>query len=125
MKGLKIGTSGAWAEIAGRLGASTVILPGAEVYPALERGVVDAIEWGSASANLPSGFHKIAKYVIMPGIHQPGAVFECAFNLDVWNRISDRDQEMLRLAGRLMTLDSWTRYAYNIVTATRTGKYQS
>ena len=53
----------------------------------------------------------------MPGIHQPGAVFECAFNLDVWNRISERDQEMLRLAGRLMTLDSWTRYAYNDIAA--------
>ena len=117
MKGRKVRTSGAWAEIAGRLGASTVILPGAEVYPALERGVVDAIEWGSASVNLPSGFHKIAKYVIMPGIHQPGAVFECAFNMDLWNRISERDQEMLKLAGRLMTLDSWTRYAYRDIAA--------
>ena len=94
------------------MGASTVILPGAEVYPALERGVVDAIEWSSASVNLPSGFHKIAKYIIMPGVHTPGGVIECSFNLDAWDRLPERDREMIRLAGRLMMMDSWTRYAY-------------
>jgi TRAP-type mannitol/chloroaromatic compound transport system substrate-binding protein len=41
-KGIKQRTAGAWAEIGGMLGASTVILPGAEVYAALERGVIDA-----------------------------------------------------------------------------------
>ena len=90
-KGVKLRTAGAWAEIAGGLGASTVILPGAEVYPALERGVIDATEWSSPSVNVPSGFHKIAKYVIMPGVHQPGATQECVFNLDAWNRISEGD----------------------------------
>ena len=74
LKGLKLRTSGAWAEIATALGASTVILPGAEVYPALERGVVDAIEWATPGINLGLGFHKVAKYVILPGVHQPGAV---------------------------------------------------
>ena len=117
LKGLKLRTSGAWAEIAGRLGASTVILPGAEVYPALERGIVDAIEWSSASVNLPSGFHKIAKYIIMPGVHAPGGPQECAFNLDAWERISERDREMIKLAGKLMVLDSWARYAYRDIAA--------
>ena len=117
LRGLKLRTSGAWAEIAGRLGASTVILPGAEVYPALERGIVDAIEWSSASVNLPSGFHKIAKYIIMPGVHAPGGPQECAFNLDAWERISERDREMIKLAGKLMVLDSWARYAYRDIAA--------
>ena len=92
-------------------------MPGAEVYPALERGVVDAIEWSSASVNLPSGFHKIAKYIIMPGVHAPGGPIECAFNLDAWERISDRDREMIKLAGKLMVLDSWARYAYRDIYA--------
>jgi len=117
LKGIKLRTAGAWAEIAGSLGASTVILPGAEVYPALERGVIDAIEWSSPSVNLPSGFHKIAKYIIMPGVHQPGATMECVFNMDAWEGVSERDREMLRLAGRLMMLDSWTRYAFRDIAA--------
>ena len=116
-KGLKMRTAGAWAEIAGNLGASTVILPGAEVYPALERGVIDATEWSSPSINLPSGFHKIAKYIIMPGVHQPAAVQECLFNMDAWNRISEGDRQLLRLAGKVNTLDSWSHYAYNDVGA--------
>ncbi len=111
-------TAGAWAEIAGNLGASTVILPGAEVYPALERGVIDATEWSSPSVNLPSGFHKIAKYVITPGIHQPAAVQECVFNMDAWNRISDRERELLKLVGKINTLNSWGRYAYKDIAAT-------
>ncbi|GIT53199.1 MAG: hypothetical protein Ct9H300mP16_03590 [Pseudomonadota bacterium] len=116
-QGLKMRTAGAWAEIAGNLGASTVILPGSEVYPALERGVIDATEWSSPSVNLPSGFHKIAKYIIMPGVHQPGAVQECPINLDAWNRISKEDQELVKLAGRLMVMESWTRYAYHDIDA--------
>jgi TRAP-type mannitol/chloroaromatic compound transport system substrate-binding protein len=103
-KGLKLRTAGAWAEIAQGLGVSTVILPGAEVYPALERGVVDAIEWAQLSINKSMGFHKIAKYMIMPGIHQPSAVIACSFNMDVWKGLSDRDKELIEFAGRDVSL---------------------
>lgn len=116
-KGIKQRTAGAWAEIGGSLGASTVILPGAEVYPALERGVIDATEWGSPSTNLPIGFHKIAKYIIMPGVHQPGAVEECPINLDAWGRLSDKDKELVKLAGKLNALESWTSHAYKDIAA--------
>ena len=111
-KGLKQRTAGAWAEVGGSLGATTVILPGAEVYAALERGVIDATEWSSPSANEPVGFHKIAKYIIFPGIHQPGAVQECEFNKAAWDKVSKRDQELIKLAGRLRTFDAWTNHAY-------------
>jgi len=112
-KGLKQRTAGAWAEVGGSLGATTVILPGAEVYAALERGVIDATEWSSPSANEPVGFHKIAKYIIFPGIHQPGATQECEFNKAAWDKVSDRDKALIKQAGRLRTFDSWTGFAYN------------
>ncbi len=102
-RGLKLRTAGAWAQIAQGLGASTVILPGAEVYPALERGVIDAIEWAQLSINKTIGFHKIAKYLIMPGIHQPNAVIECTVNKKAWDRIGERNQKLLRIAGELTT----------------------
>ena len=53
----------------------------------------------------------------MPGVHAPGGPIECAFNLDAWERISDRDREMIKLAGKLMVLDSWARYAYRDISA--------
>ena len=101
----------------GQPGSVTVILPGAEVYPALERGVIDATEWSSASVNLPSGFHKIAKYVITPGIHQPAAVQECVFNMDAWNGLTDQQRAVLEFAGQVMALDTYTRYPYNDIAA--------
>ena len=116
-QGLKMRTAGAWAEIAGRLGASTVILPGAEVYPALERGVIDATEWSSPSVNLDVGLHKIAKYVITPGIHQPAAVQECEFNVDTWNGLTDQEREIMRLAGKVLALHTYTRYPYADIAA--------
>lgn len=108
-KGLKIRTSGAWAEIASRLGASTVVLPGAEVYSALERGVIDATEWGSPEINQPTGFKDIAQYVVVPGIHQPGGVLECQVNDKVWSELSDKDRELVKLAGKLTVYESWLK----------------
>ena len=87
------------------------------MYPALERGVIDATEWSSPSVNFPSGFHKIAKYIITPGIHQPAAVQECVFNMDAWNGLTDQQREVLRMAGKVMALDSYTRYPYNDIGA--------
>lgn len=110
MKGLKLRTSAAWAEIAPTLGASTVILPGSEVFSALERKVVDAIEWGGPGINLSEGFHKIAKYVILPGLHQPSGAHECMFNKNVWAKISDKDKKLIELAGRLTVLDTYMAY---------------
>jgi TRAP-type mannitol/chloroaromatic compound transport system substrate-binding protein len=106
-KGMKVRTSGAWAEIAQSMGATTVILPGAEVYPALERGVVDGIEWGTPSMNKAAGYAKIAKYVIVPGVHQPSAYHECLINADVWAKVSDRNKRLVELAGRDGAMNFW------------------
>ena len=119
MKGLKMRTAGAWAEIAGDLGAATVSLPGAEVYPALERGVIDATEWSSPAINLPAGFHKIAKYIMMPGVHQPAALAECMINMDAWNKLSDRNKELLKRAGKVLMLDTWAHWTYEDLSAIR------
>jgi TRAP-type mannitol/chloroaromatic compound transport system substrate-binding protein len=107
LKGLKLRTSGAWAEVATNLGASTVILPGAEVYPALERGVVDAIEWATPGINLGLGFHKVAKYVILPGVHQPGAVLECIFDKALWDGFDATTKTQIETAAKQSTINSW------------------
>lgn len=107
LKGLKLRTAGAWAEVAASLGASTVILPGGEVFPALERGVVDAIEWGTPGINYPLGFHKIAKYIILPGVHQPGAVQECIFDKALWDGFDTQTKVLLEEAAKMTTIESW------------------
>lgn len=111
LKGLKLRTSSAWAEIAPKLGVSTVILPGSEVFTALERKVVDAIEWGGPGGNMQEGFDKIAPYMMMPGVHSRAAVHDCIYNKAVWDRIPEKDQAHLEMAGRLAMLETYLGYA--------------
>jgi TRAP-type mannitol/chloroaromatic compound transport system substrate-binding protein len=117
LKGLKLRTSSSWAEIAPTLGASTVVLPGSEVFTALERKVVDAIEWGGPGINLSEGFHKVAKYVIVPGLHAPSGAHDCIFNNRTWAKIGENDKALLEFAGRATMLDTYLGYAKNDIDA--------
>jgi TRAP-type mannitol/chloroaromatic compound transport system substrate-binding protein len=112
LNGLKFRTAGAWLEISKDLGAAPVTMPGAEVYTSLERGVIDATEWGTLWENITPGFNKIAKYVIIPGIHQPVAPFEVLFNKEAWAELSDRDKELVEDAAKLVTFETWTRIGH-------------
>jgi len=109
LKGLKLRTAGAWLEISKNLGAAPVTMPGAEVYTSLERGAIDATEWGTLWENISPGFNKIAKYVIIPGVHQPVAPFEVMFNKDAWNSLSDRNKTLIEQAAKIVTFETWTR----------------
>jgi TRAP-type mannitol/chloroaromatic compound transport system substrate-binding protein len=71
-----------------RFGAAPVNLPGSEVYTALERGVVDASDWGTLAMNQDLGFHKLAPYPIYPGFHSM-PMPDFAVNMDQWNALPD------------------------------------
>lgn len=108
-KGLKMRTVGAWAQILPKLGASVVSLPGGEVYQALERKVIDATEWATPGENVISGFHEIAKYIIVPGAHQPCAPFEVEINKRKWDSLDDHAKKIIEYAAELTTFQSWYR----------------
>jgi TRAP-type mannitol/chloroaromatic compound transport system substrate-binding protein len=118
-KGVKLRTAGAWAEISQGFGISAVILPEAEVYPALERGVVDAIEWAQLSINWSAGYHKVAKYLIMPGIHQPSSMQECTFNKAKWDALSDANKKAVEIAGQITTMNFYQQVGDNDLKAAR------
>ena len=107
LQGLKLRTAGAWLEIAQGMGAAPVTMPGGDVYPALERGTIDATEWGTLWENMSPGFHRVTKYVIIPGVHQPTAPFELVINKDAWGSLSEEDQQLVRDAAFQTTMNSW------------------
>jgi TRAP-type mannitol/chloroaromatic compound transport system substrate-binding protein len=109
LKGLKLRTAGAWLEMAKDLGAAPVTTAGGDVFPMLERGAIDAVEWGTLWENISPGFHKVAKYVVIPGVHQPVAPFELVINKDVWGKLSERDRKLVETAAKLVTFESWLR----------------
>lgn len=88
LKGVKLRGSGLWAQVAAELGAVPVSVAGAEVYTSLERGVVDSIEYGAPGVNLNEGFCDIAKYVVVPGIHQSWVCMALGINDAKWNELS-------------------------------------
>jgi TRAP-type mannitol/chloroaromatic compound transport system substrate-binding protein len=110
LKGLKLRTSGAWAEIAGTLGASTVVLSGPDTFPALERKVVDAIEWANPAINYALGFHKVAKYVILPGVHQASSAQECVFDKAIWDAYDPRTRQLIEAAGKMTVVKAWMQF---------------
>ena len=107
LQGLKLRTAGAWLEISKGMGASPVTMPGGEVYTALERGTIDATEWGTLYENKSPGFHKVTKYVIIPGVHQPTAPFELVINKKAWGKLSSEDKKLVEDAAFMTTMDSW------------------
>ena len=79
-RGLKMRIPGLAAEVINRLGATAVNMPGGEIMPALQSGVIDATEWVGPWNDLAFGFHKIAKYYYGPGFHEPTATLETFVN---------------------------------------------
>lgn len=98
LKGMKIRTAGPWADILQMVGASGTVIPPAEIYTALERRVIDATEYITPATNIKVGFHKIAKYIIMPGIHSPSHMNEAVFKLDTWNKLPKLIRDQLKAA---------------------------
>mgnify|MGYP001548602390 FL=1 len=88
-KGMRLRTPGWFMDIMNNLGASVSPLPGGEVYLALERGVIDAAEFSSPAINYPMGFDEITKYVIEPGVHQPGIQCGLFFNKDAYDKLPE------------------------------------
>ena len=71
-KGLKIRSSGAIAEMLKDLGAATSLIPGEELYLALQTGVMEAAHWGAAGGALSMKFPEVAKYYIQPNLAMAG-----------------------------------------------------
>ena len=82
------------AECFAEIGARTTLLPGSEVYPALERGTVDAADFVGPAVNYDLGFHQVTNYVVMgpastPCLHQPVDLMDLSISLNAWNAASE------------------------------------
>ncbi|NYT35854.1 C4-dicarboxylate ABC transporter substrate-binding protein [Allopusillimonas soli] len=111
LKGLKYRTSGAWAEVMrDYFGAVPTVVPPGETYTLLQRKGVDAVEWAPPSANMPEGFHQAAKYIVVPGVHQPTFMWEVVVKQETWDKLPDDIKPLLEAAARLTTHESLTHF---------------
>jgi TRAP-type mannitol/chloroaromatic compound transport system substrate-binding protein len=98
LKGLKMRFFGLGAKVMEKLGVSTQLLAGADIYPALERGTIDATEFSMPAIDLDLGFYQIAKHYYFPGWHQQSTLFELMMNKAKWDALSEQQQAILEVA---------------------------
>ncbi|MGE4241965.1 TRAP transporter substrate-binding protein [Ramlibacter sp.] len=80
IKGLKFRTVGLAVDVFTDLGAAVNPLPGGDIVPALDRGLIDAAEFNNASSDRVLGFPDVAKNCMLQSFHQSGEQFEILFN---------------------------------------------
>ncbi len=94
LRGLKMRIPGLGAEVMSRLGVTVQSLPGGEIYPALERGAIDATEWVGPYDDEKLGFHKVARFYYYPGWWEPGPSLSYHVNRDAWDKLPKVFQEI-------------------------------
>jgi TRAP-type mannitol/chloroaromatic compound transport system substrate-binding protein len=110
-KGLKMRVpQGMTAMLMQKLGASVVVLPGGEVYSALDKGVINTTDWATPSMNNRLGFYEVAKYTNYPGFHSM-PLGDFTVNLKEWNKLPDDIKAILEAATREWCWDSYERIA--------------
>ena len=82
LKGLKMRFLGLGAKVMEKMGVSTQLLAGGDIYPALELGTLDAAEFSLPSTDRALGFYQIAKHNYFPGWHQQSTIQELLINLN-------------------------------------------
>ncbi len=98
LKGLKMRIPGLGGKVMSKAGVNVVLLPGGELYTALERGVIDALEWVGPYHDLKIGFHRAAKYYYYPGWQEPGSLLELIVNKKKWDSLPKELQQIVSTA---------------------------
>lgn len=98
LKGLKMRFFGLGAKVMEKFGVSTQLLAGGDIYPALERGTIDATEFSMPAMDKDYGFYQIAKHNYFPGWHQQATTGELLVNMDRWNSLTDAQRRMISVA---------------------------
>ena len=106
-KGVKMrAPDGIPAELFAMLGASVSVMPGTEVYTALDTGKIEATDWGTLSVNDEAGYNRIAPYAIYPGIHSMNSV-DFVVAKRKWNALSAEQKAIVTAAVDEWSLRTW------------------
>ena len=109
-KGLKCRQTGLVAEVYQRMGMQTVNMPGGEIVPSAQRGVIDCAEWVGGIEDLRLGLPQVWKYHYTPGPHESSSVGELMINSEVFASLPPQQQEVIRSAVTETYLRWWVKW---------------
>jgi len=108
LKGLKYRTVGLSIDVFKAMGASVNALPGGEIVPAMDRGLLDAAEFNNASSDRLLGFPDVSKTCMLQSDHQPAEAFEILFNRKRYDALPADMKSILKIAAEAASADmSW------------------
>lgn len=107
LKGMKMRFYGLGGKAMQKLGVSVSLLPGGEIFPALEKKAIDATEFSMPAIDARLGFYKVVKNNYFPGWHQQATLFELLINKDVWNGLSESQKMIIEVISQAATADSF------------------
>ena len=110
LKGLKMRIAGLAGAVLSKLGVVPQQIAGSDIYPALEKGTIDATEWVGPYDDQKMGFNKVAKYYYYPGWWEGSPIVSTYINLQKWNELPKEYQAVVRAACADTNLEMTSRY---------------
>ena len=110
LKGLKMRIPGLGGKVMERLGVNPQVLPGGEIFLALERGAIDAAEWVGPYDDIKLGLNDAAPFYYYPGWWEPGPTLDLQINLSEWEKLPEQYQEVLKTAAMEANLNMLSQY---------------
>jgi TRAP-type mannitol/chloroaromatic compound transport system substrate-binding protein len=98
LRGLRMRIPGMGAQVMNRLGVTVQVLGGPEIYPALERGAIDATEWVGPYDDEKLGLHRAARFYYYPGWWEPGPSMSFMVNRQAWDALPVAYQQAFEVA---------------------------
>lgn len=94
------------------MGISAVALPGGEIVPAAQKGVIDAAEWINPAEDIKLGLQQVWKNYYLQGVHQASDLGELTFNKDFWGKLSDQQKAMIEISAQATVMESVVAHIY-------------
>lgn len=110
LQGLKMRIPGLGGRVMAKAGVNVQLLPGGEIFTALQTGTIDATEWVGPFHDRLLGFPQVAKFYYHPGWHEPGTTAEFMVSQEAWNAISPELQQIVRSAAADVTNWSFAQF---------------
>src|SRR4029077_18498562 len=108
--GLKFRIGGFAGAVLQKLGVVPQQIPGGDIYPALEKGTIDAAEWVGAYDDEKLGLYKVAKYYYYPGWWEGGPELDLFVNIGAWEKLPKDYQSILESACAEANVDMVAKY---------------
>jgi TRAP-type mannitol/chloroaromatic compound transport system substrate-binding protein len=119
LKGMKIRSAGLSMDLWEKLGASVVLLPGGEVLPALQRGLLDGTEMLEASYDYSLGLHEVCKYRFGPPVHMSNNIFQLVIKPKSWEALPDDLKAIVEKAALAATMQGYADFWQDTIEANK------